>query len=63
MTHILGDGFVGVHRVNYDSVDPVVLCSYLILSLSMKNLLARVIELRSMLETMFRLYAYSVGTH
>lgn len=41
----------------------VVLCSYLILFLSMRFLRVRVIEFWSMLETMFRLYAYSVGTH
>lgn len=45
VTHMLDDGRVGVHRVNYDSVVSVVLCSYLILSLCMIFLCASVIEL------------------
>ena len=45
MKHMLGDGRVSVHRVNCESVISVVLCSYLILFVSMKSLRARVIEL------------------
>jgi len=44
VTYMLGDGRVGVHRVNSDSIDSVVLCGDLILFLSMKFLRARVIE-------------------
>jgi len=45
---MLGDGRVGVHRMNYGLVNSVVLCSYFILSLSMKFLCDRVIEMGSM---------------
>ena len=45
VTHMIGDERVGVHYVNCDSVISVVLCSYLILFVSMKFLRARVIEL------------------
>jgi len=45
VTHMLGDRRVYVHRNNYDSVDFVELCSYLILLLFMYSLCVREIEL------------------
>ena len=63
VTHMLGDGRVGVHHVNWDSVVSMVLYSGPILLIFMFSPCDKVIELSIMLDIMFRYYVGTFWNH
>jgi len=63
VTHMLGDGRVGVHHVNWDSVASMALYSGPTLLISVFSPCDKVVKLSIMLDIMFRHYADTVWTH
>jgi len=63
VTHMLGDGRVGVHHSNCDSVKSMELCSHITCYLPRISRVLKKLELWFMLEIMLRLHAGTVRTH